>query len=305
MNKLFPLAVLLLALAGCAKDVDLQPRAADNRLGMAEGGSVEVKPGDTIYSIARRHNVPMSAVIAENQLKPPYVLQPGQSLRVPGASREDNVGLVVDPNTANADVSTRAVAASSLDAQSDVVSTAPLADTPVAAAPLATDTHEMVLTPLGPVTTPPLSPEPVVDNSIGAAPTKLTPDAVTTPAQQAPATAPSVPKGAFAWPVEGRPSNAGPGGVDIAAPKGTAVTAASGGTVASVTSDSGTIQHAGGITTTYGNLERVLVDKDAIVAKGDAIGTLGASGGGKAAQLHFSLAQNSQPVDPTAVLPAK
>ena len=39
-----------------------------------------VKPGDTVYSIARQYNVPMERVISDNELADPSRLTPGQTL---------------------------------------------------------------------------------------------------------------------------------------------------------------------------------------------------------------------------------
>jgi murein DD-endopeptidase MepM/ murein hydrolase activator NlpD len=48
-----------------------------------EPGIAVVRAGDTLYSIARRNNTPMRAIIDANRLDPPYVLQPGQRLTLP------------------------------------------------------------------------------------------------------------------------------------------------------------------------------------------------------------------------------
>ena len=39
-----------------------------------------VVPGDTVYGVAQRLNVPVRSLIDANGLKPPYRLQPGQQL---------------------------------------------------------------------------------------------------------------------------------------------------------------------------------------------------------------------------------
>lgn len=44
---------------------------------------VTVQPGDTVYALSRRYNRPVRAIIDDNNLQPPYVLQPGQHLRLP------------------------------------------------------------------------------------------------------------------------------------------------------------------------------------------------------------------------------
>ena len=52
-------------------------------------GTVIVRPGDSLYKIARRHRVSLRALIDVNRAAPPYVIHPGQKLRLPpkGVSR--------------------------------------------------------------------------------------------------------------------------------------------------------------------------------------------------------------------------
>ena len=45
--------------------------------------SVRVRKGDTLYSIARRENVPVRALIERNNISPPYHIYPGQRLVIP------------------------------------------------------------------------------------------------------------------------------------------------------------------------------------------------------------------------------
>ncbi|MEX2650332.1 MAG: LysM domain-containing protein, partial [Alphaproteobacteria bacterium] len=59
------------------------PRAKPGADPASLGGEVVVAPGDTIYAIARRHNVSMRGLIAANGLAPPYTLLVGQTLRLP------------------------------------------------------------------------------------------------------------------------------------------------------------------------------------------------------------------------------
>ncbi|MBP7064253.1 MAG: peptidoglycan DD-metalloendopeptidase family protein [Ferrovibrio sp.] len=48
------------------------------------GGDIVVQRGDTLYGLARQHNLPPRALIDANNLQAPYILQPGQRLRLPG-----------------------------------------------------------------------------------------------------------------------------------------------------------------------------------------------------------------------------
>jgi len=47
------------------------------------GPTVVVQPGDTVYRIAQRESVPQRALIDANGLQAPYIVQPGQVLRLP------------------------------------------------------------------------------------------------------------------------------------------------------------------------------------------------------------------------------
>src|SRR5690606_19522185 len=47
------------------------------------GGEILVQRGDTLYSIARRNNIPLRGLIAANDLQPPDTIKPGDRLRVP------------------------------------------------------------------------------------------------------------------------------------------------------------------------------------------------------------------------------
>lgn len=96
-------------------------------------------------------------------------------------------------------------------------------------------------------------------------------------------------------------------GVDISAKPGTTVLAAMAGTVASVEDHPlmGTtvvIDHQGGYTTTYSNLQsKPTVEPGDLVTAGQIIGAVGTTAAAEAAQsphLHFSVAQDGEAVDP-------
>lgn len=122
--------------------------------------------------------------------------------------------------------------------------------------------------------------------------------------------------GRFIWPVQGTVlSGFGPkesgmrnDGVNIGAPRGTPVAAADGGTVAYAGSDIPgygnvvLVRHPDGWMTTYGHLERTFVQRDAVVAKGDMLGTVGSSGGLSSPQLHFEIRRGNEAVNPEKYL---
>lgn len=96
-------------------------------------------------------------------------------------------------------------------------------------------------------------------------------------------------------------------GVDISAKPGAPVLAATAGTVSSVEDDPlmGTtvvIDHEGGYTTTYANLQaKPTVQPGDLVTAGQIIGAVGTTASAEAAQsphLHFSVARDGEAVDP-------
>lgn len=122
--------------------------------------------------------------------------------------------------------------------------------------------------------------------------------------------------GMFAWPVTGtitspfgwrsNPFGGSPEfhqGLDIAAPSGTTVTAAAGGTVIMAQWYGGygnyiLIDHGGGYSTGYGHLSAIYVSQGQSVSRGQAIGAVGSTGQSTGPHLHFEVRINGKPVDP-------
>jgi len=55
------------------------------------GSVVVVRPGETLSGIARRHGVSTNAIVRVNNLKPPYGIQVGQRLMLPGGAEPSTV----------------------------------------------------------------------------------------------------------------------------------------------------------------------------------------------------------------------
>ncbi len=122
--------------------------------------------------------------------------------------------------------------------------------------------------------------------------------------------------GIFSWPVTGtitspfgwrsNPFGGAPEfhqGLDIAAPTGTTVTAAAGGTVIMAQWYGGygnyiLIDHGGGYSTGYGHLSAIYVSQGQTVSRGQAIGAVGSTGQSTGPHLHFEVRINGKPVDP-------
>lgn len=56
----------------------------------AADGSYRVEDGDTLFSIAREHDIPLEDLLAANQLKADSVIKPGQSLTIPTDDLDDD-----------------------------------------------------------------------------------------------------------------------------------------------------------------------------------------------------------------------
>jgi len=88
--KLFLFAISL-AVFACAQDparVIIHPTTSPAKGGFTSNNPYKtiVQKGDTLYSIAHKHNVEIRDVIETNGLRPPYTLIIGQSLKLPTAT---------------------------------------------------------------------------------------------------------------------------------------------------------------------------------------------------------------------------
>ncbi|MFN4310852.1 MAG: peptidoglycan DD-metalloendopeptidase family protein [Ferrovibrio sp.] len=341
----------------------------------AASESVTVQAGDTIYSLARRHNRPVRALIDDNNLQPPYVLQPGQRLRLPGGrfhavqrgetlysiSRSYGVDLysMAQSNDLQPPYTISVGQQLRIPSQSGyAVASAPSAAQPApAAAPRGFQVESLPPPPgatspgagqgpqqeqpasssLPPVPQQPAeqaAPQPLPEANVPAR-GQTVPQAETADPQVAsapPASAPpaSVPPAAepaapqqeavlpprsgrtFSWPVRGRilstfgpkPDGLHNDGINIAARAGAPVIAAENGVVVYAGSELKgfgnllLVRHADGWMTAYAHLDKMLVKKGQKVTRGQAIGTVGSTGGVSQPQLHFEIRKGTQAVDP-------
>ncbi|MCY4045536.1 MAG: peptidoglycan DD-metalloendopeptidase family protein [Cellvibrionales bacterium] len=83
-----PLQFFLLLLVGCSHtgklDGDYSPEGSF--FSKEHQVTYKVNTGDTLYSIARKYQMPVSQLAHSNGIKPPYTIKPGQSLQVSGDS---------------------------------------------------------------------------------------------------------------------------------------------------------------------------------------------------------------------------
>jgi murein DD-endopeptidase MepM/ murein hydrolase activator NlpD len=235
-------------------------------------GTITVQPGETLYAISRRYQVPIRSLIEANGLAPPYRLAAGQALVLPPVTqhivlpgetlyaisrrygtdtttlaRANGIGppytivsgqaLAIPMPAASPQWSTSAVALGAPEPQPSAVAAVPLAPppAPVSSAPAPRSAAS------GP-REPPEPPVPAVPVSKPAAPP---PQIASLPPPPRPEPPPerkgrSAISSGFDWPVRGRILAAfGPGengtqndGINIAAPLGAPVRAAEAGIVA-------------------------------------------------------------------------
>lgn len=275
------------------------------------GGTPEritVKKGDTLYSIARRYNVPTRDIIEANNLTPPYNLYIGRILRLPTAqyhivskgdtmyniSKRYNVDMRSLSRTNNLDEPYSLNIGQRLILPGSVVDKSGTAYA---------STSSIYRKP---------EPQKTSNFSFWNSKPKETP-------QKSSYSAPAPIKkrsSKFIWPVKGTViSNYGTigtgrtnDGINIKAPLGTTVKCADAGTVAYAGNELKgfgnliLVKHNDGWVTAYAHNDKVFVKKGQKVRKGEKISTVGSSGGVNSPQLHFEIRAGKKAVNPRSYL---
>jgi murein DD-endopeptidase MepM/ murein hydrolase activator NlpD len=300
------------------------PRAPVPSSAGARPDEVVVQPGDTLYAIARRHDIPIRSLIEANGLTPPFVLSAGRRLSVPQVRQH-----IVQPGETLYAVSRRyGVDASTLARANNLEPPFVMRSGQALVLPAAVQADAR------PVPGP-LSPKPPPTFSASAADTAVRAEPLPAPEPPSPvpssvpaqASAPAPPAGApsalpppspagFAWPVSGRLlSSFGPSangthndGVNIAAPRGTPVRAAADGTVAYAGNELRgfgnlvLLKHADGWMSAYAHCDSLIVGRGERVKRGQVIGRVGETGTVGEPQLHFELRRGTRALDPAGYL---
>ncbi len=97
-------------------------------------------------------------------------------------------------------------------------------------------------------------------------------------------------------------------GIDVGAPSGTPIYAANDGIVIFAGGRGGygstvIVDHGGGITTLYAHMSRIGSNEGQLVARGDVVGFVGATGTATGNHLHFEVRVDGGPVNPRNYLP--
>lgn len=302
--RLLPLILLLLT--GCSTHSGI--RLFNYDLGSFFGGTpdyVTVQKGDTLYSIARRYNVPIRDMIEANGLRPPYTLNIGRVLKMPNARFH-----IVEKGDTVYNISKRYdVDMRSLSKLNNI------------AAPYALRIGQRLVIPGSVVSSSTTARKAATASKTSSwkasSAKKKTTSAAKKKTTQTTTTTVKKRTSKFAWPVQGKVvSNFGPiakgrnnDGINIKAPLGTPVKAADAGTVAYAGNELRgfgnliLIKHSGGWMTAYAHNDRILVRKGQKVKKGEKISTVGSTGGVSTPQLHFEIRAGKKAVNPKAYLP--
>lgn len=278
------------------------PRPALDVIGWT--GTHTIKSGESLYSIARQHKIPVAVLQQHNGIADPTKLRPGVVLKVPGDGTESSAPV---PTTAPAVAAAPSPPSPPRVAQTPTPPAAP-ASVPTSAAPG--------------------SPQPKIINaglpkgeqqvaSLGGTASDATVMApIDPPAARAPtkpnAAATSTSVGKFRWPVRGsivsgfgkRPDGTHNDGVNISVPLGADVVAADSGTVAYAGNELKgygnlvLIRHDNGWVSAYAHTDQLLVKRGDAIKRGQVIAKAGKTGTVDEPQLHFELRQGSKPVDP-------
>lgn len=260
------------------------------------GTTVKVQKGDTLYSIANRYDVALRSLIETNRLSPPYTLRIGQTLRLPKA----NYHIVQKGDTLYSISKQYNVDMPKLSAENKL------------SAPFTLHLGQKLLIPDSIYTKSNYTSSKTVAAKKNSSATSSTKTSLQYAYVQ-----PSLKRNnKFSWPVKGQvTSKFGPiakgrnnDGINIKAPLGTAVKAADDGTVAYAGNELKgfgnliLIKHNDGWVTAYAHNQALKVKKGQVIKRGQAIATVGKSGGVETPQLHFETRAGKKALNPLAYL---
>jgi len=255
-------------------------------------GLVTVKKGETYYSLARRYNVPVRALLTANKARPPYVLSPGDRITIPqqqfyAVQKKDTLYSISRAH------------------KTDVASLAKLNGLK---RPYTISVGQRLQIP-GQV-------KGQGNSARAALPVTQSQKSATT--KTAKRVLPQAPKrvGRFRVPVQGPViSNFGPkegglhnDGINISARKGAPIVAAENGVVVYTGNELRgygnllLIRHSGGWVTAYAHISKFRVQPGTRVKQGDVIAEVGQTGNVERPQLHFELRKGTRAVNPQSLI---
>ncbi len=250
-------------------------------------GSYTIKPGDSLYGVARQNKVKLDDLQRYNGITDVRRVKPGTVLKVPGVAGATLAEVPATPSP------------------QPVLTPPPQPPVTANAAPVPSE-------PAAPSATPKILNSGAADEKKVASLDPGTAAAVTAPAQASG----SVASGKLRWPAKGRiiagygPRSDGThnDGINISVPQGTEVHAAENGSVAYAGSELKgygnliLVRHDNGLVTAYAHADEILVKRGDRVSRGQVIAKAGKTGAVDQPQLHFEVRRDQTPVDPVAYL---
>ncbi len=265
--------------------------------GAGSAGVHTVMPGDTLYSVSERYNIPLRDIAMVNRVPAPFALTVGQRLRLPPPQ----------------DYRVRRFDSLYTISRLFNVSTSEIARLNHLAPPYRLHENQVIKLPSVSRLSQARRPPPVSPGFPESASAAPVPGVVRTPISIAtPPRASSV----FLRPVNGPvisdfgPTNDGlhNDGINFRAPENAPVLASENGVVAYVgnalkgAGNLVLLRHDGGWMTAYGHLNEFRVERGQTVQRGQVIGLVGATGFVDSPQLHYELRKGTQAVDPQEYL---
>ena len=329
------LAVPLALLAACSPNFRGGAPVSRGVPQQSCGGVVTVYSGDTLYSIARRCNVSVRDLIEANNLGAPYVIVPGQTIRIPGGGEyvvQRGDALLLVARRLGVEFQTLArlngktppytiYVGEKLKLPGGRSNSGGAGGALVIASPNSGRQNaepSSASTRVNSAPPPPSSPGTVTTTASDTTqkPVAEARHPAFEPSQTLPPPPPPMVGKGFIWPVKGEVvAEFGPlakgqnnDGINIAAPRGTPVRSTENGVVAYVGNELKgfgnllLIKHSDGWVSAYAHNEQVMVRKGDSVKRGQQIATVGSSGGVDTPQLHFELRRGTEAVNPTAHL---
>ena len=266
---------------------------------LLKGGVHTVIEGDTVHGIARRYGLSIRDIITSNTLMPPYLLRVNQRLTLP-APRVHNVvagDTVYDISQFYQVAMNELVRVNNLPPPYTII------------------VGDQLTIPGGKHLTSIV--KSLESDRVKRVKPKSKPIKLSKPrGQPALSKPPKRTSKSFAWPLGGQViSDFGPkgkglhnDGINIVAPRGTAVKAAENGIVAYSGNELRgfgnllLIKHSGGFMSAYAHNEKLLVVRGDIVRRGQTIARVGSTGNVTAPQLHFELRKGKRAIDPKPYL---
>ena len=235
-----------------------------------------VREGDSVSTIARMYEVNESELARINKLSAPFVVRPGQQLKLPSAAPKPKPAVIRTASAARPAVRSAPRPSAKPQAQVPAVSSAPL---------------------------PPEKPATVQKASASSSSKTLA---------RIPKTTPKRSSSKFLQPVSGKIiSSYGPkkgglhnDGINIKAARGTPVKSAENGVVVyagNALKGSGNlilVRHDNRWMTAYAHLDKIGVERGAVLKRGQVIGTVGSTGNVDSPQLHFEVRRGTDALNP-------